>query len=90
MRSGIALEYTSGMIPELNADIGEGCDDAALMPYLDRASIACGGHAGDPGTMRAALAAAQAQGVAAGAHPGYEDRANFGRLVVPMAPLFTS
>ncbi len=36
---------------ELNADIGEGCDDAALMPYLARVSIACGGHAGDAASM---------------------------------------
>jgi UPF0271 protein len=30
---------------ELNADIGEGCDDGPLMPFLTRVSIACGGHA---------------------------------------------
>ena len=29
---------------ELNADIGEGYDDAGLMPYLSRVSIASGGH----------------------------------------------
>ena len=64
---------------ELNADIGEGCDDAGLMPYLARASIACGGHAGDAGSMAAALRLASAHGVAVGAHPGYPDRAHFGR-----------
>ena len=37
---------------ELNADIGEGCDDASLMPYLNRVSIACGGHIGDAASMR--------------------------------------
>lgn len=64
---------------ELNADIGEGCDDAGLMPYLARVSIACGGHAGDAGSMAAALRLAGEYGVMVGAHPGYPDRAHFGR-----------
>ena len=64
---------------ELNADIGEGCDDAGLMPYLARASIACGGHAGDADSMAAALRLASEHGVAVGAHPGYLDRIHFGR-----------
>ncbi|MDP2266130.1 MAG: 5-oxoprolinase subunit PxpA [Thiobacillus sp.] len=65
---------------ELNADIGEGYDDAGLMPYLARASIACGGHAGDAASMTAALSLAADHGVMVGAHPSYPDRANFGRL----------
>lgn len=70
---------------DLNADLGEGVgDDAAMMGIVSSANIACGGHAGDAATMRAALEAARARGVSAGAHPGYEDRANFGRVVVPM------
>lgn len=64
---------------ELNADIGEGCDDAGLMPMLDRVSIACGGHAGDVASMAAALRLAAAHGVAVGAHPSYPDRDHFGR-----------
>lgn len=64
---------------ELNADIGEGCNDAGLMPYLTRASIACGGHAGDAGSMAASLQLAADHGVAVGAHPSYPDRARFGR-----------
>lgn len=64
---------------ELNADIGEGCDDASLMPYLARVSIACGGHTGDAGSMAAALRLAAEHGVAAGAHPSYPDRSQFGR-----------
>ncbi len=64
---------------ELNADIGEGCNDAALMPYLARVSIACGGHVGDAASMAAALRLAAEHGVAVGAHPGYPDRARFGR-----------
>ena len=64
---------------ELNADTGEGYDDAGLMPYLARVSIACGGHAGDAGSMAAALRLAGEYGVTVGAHPGYPDRAHFGR-----------
>jgi UPF0271 protein len=64
---------------ELNADIGEGCDDASLMPYLARVSIACGGHTGDAASMVAALRLAADRGVAAGAHPSYPDRSQFGR-----------
>jgi UPF0271 protein len=64
---------------ELNADIGEGGDDAGLMPYLARVSIACGGHAGDAASMTAALRLATEFGVSVGAHPSYPDRENFGR-----------
>lgn len=71
---------------ELNADIGEGCDDAALMPYVARVSIACGGHTGDVASMRAALELAVTHGVAAGAHPSYPDRAGFGRHAVAARP----
>jgi UPF0271 protein len=70
---------------ELNADIGEGCDDAVLMPYLGRVSIACGGHAGDAASMEAALRLAAAHGIAVGAHPAYPDRAGFGRRALPAA-----
>jgi UPF0271 protein len=70
---------------DLNADLGEGVgDDAAMMGIVSSANIACGGHAGGPEEMHAALTTARAGGVAAGAHPGYADRANFGRVVVPM------
>ena len=64
---------------ELNADIGEGCNDAVLMPYLTRVSIACGGHTGDAASMMAALRLAAEHDVAVGAHPGYPDRTGFGR-----------
>jgi len=68
---------------ELNADIGEGCDDASLMPYLARVSIACGGHTGDAASMAIALRLAAEYGVAAGAHPSYPDRSQFGRRALP-------
>jgi UPF0271 protein len=60
--------------------MGEGMDtDAAIFPFISSANIACGGHAGDAGTMRQTVALALQHGVAIGAHPSYPDRAGFGR-----------
>ena len=60
--------------------MGEGMDtDAAIFPFISSANIACGGHAGDAGTMRQTVALALQHGVAIGAHPSYADRAGFGR-----------
>jgi 5-oxoprolinase (ATP-hydrolysing) subunit A len=68
------------MTIDLNADVGEGCgQDAALMPLISSANIACGGHAGDAESMREAVALALAHGVAIGAHPSFPDGENFGR-----------
>lgn len=65
---------------DLNADMGEGIgDDGALLRIVSSANVACGFHAGGPDVMAATMAAAVAQGVAIGAHPGFDDRANFGR-----------
>lgn len=70
---------------DLNADLGEEAgDDAAMLALVSSANIACGAHAGGPEAMFAAMAEAKARGVAVGAHPGYADRAGFGRVVVPM------
>ena len=72
---------------DLNADLGEGMGtDEDLLEIVSSASIACGGHAGDAGTIRRALRLCQANGVRAGAHPGYADRKRFGRfrLVMPL------
>ena len=71
---------------DFNCDLGEGCgDDAAIMPWITSANIACGGHAGDDGSIRETLRLCRAHGVTAGAHPGYEDRAHFGRRELPMS-----
>lgn len=65
---------------DLNSDLGEGCGlDGELMPLLTSANICCGGHAGSRATSYAALGLAGRDGVAVGAHPGYEDREHFGR-----------
>ncbi|GHD65779.1 5-oxoprolinase subunit PxpA [Jeongeupia chitinilytica] len=70
---------------ELNADLGEGYEyDAALMPLIDAANVACGGHAGDVDTMRETVVLARAHGVRIGAHPSYPDREHFGRISLAM------
>ena len=72
---------------DLNCDLGEGVgDDAAVLPYVTSANVACGGHAGDPTTMRRTVAAAVAAGVAIGAHPGLADREHFGRRALALPP----
>ena len=72
---------------DLNCDLGEGIgDEAAILPYITSASIACGEHAGDPATMRQTAAACLAQGVAMGAHPSWPDRAGFGRREMTLPP----
>lgn len=64
---------------DLNADLGEGMDDAAILPFLTSANVACGLHAGGPLTMDRTVALALERGVRVGAHPSYADRENFGR-----------
>jgi 5-oxoprolinase (ATP-hydrolysing) subunit A len=72
---------------DLNADLGEGVgDDEAMLAIVSSANIACGGHAGDESSMRAALRTAKARGVVAGAHPGFPDRENFGRKRMVLPP----
>lgn len=69
----------------LNCDMGESFGnwrmgrDAEVMPHIDCANIACGYHAGDPGTMRRTVALALEHGVTIGAHPAYPDLVGFGR-----------
>ncbi|HKC55538.1 MAG TPA: 5-oxoprolinase subunit PxpA [Vicinamibacterales bacterium] len=66
---------------DLNADLGEECGhDAALLRSITSANVACGRHAGSPTVMRDTVLLACEHGVAVGAHPGFDDRPNFGRL----------
>src|SRR5258708_26253396 len=74
---------------DLNCDMGEledAAHEAALMAYITSANIACGGHAGDAQTMERTARLALERGVRIGAHPGYPDRENFGRLGIAMTP----
>jgi UPF0271 protein len=76
---------------DLNCDMGElpeaiaNGTQEALMRSVTSANVACGGHAGDEETMRTTILQALRHGVAIGAHPGYADRENFGRLELQMS-----
>jgi UPF0271 protein len=65
-----------GELPEAIAD---GTQES-LMRSITSVNIACGGHAGDAQTMRTTIKQALRWKLAIGAHPGYPDRENFGRL----------
>lgn len=73
----------------LNCDMGESFGvwemgvDEQLMPHIDLANIACGGHASDPNVMSRTLAIAKQYAVTIGAHPSYADIAGFGRRSIP-------
>ncbi|MGO2933563.1 LamB/YcsF family protein [Microbacterium sp.] len=73
---------------DLNSDLGENTpdrivsDDAAMLEIVTSANVSCGFHAGSPEGIRETLAAAVRRGVAIGAHPGYRDYENFGRIAV--------
>lgn len=76
---------------DLNCDMGESFGpwpmgaDAAILPYVTSANVACGFHAGDPLGMARTVALAGQHGVAIGAHPGYPDLAGFGRRDLHMS-----
>lgn len=80
-------------MPEIdfNSDVGEGFslyqagDDAAVLPHITSANIACGFHAGDSRTMRQTVALAARLGVAVGAHPGFQDLQGFGRRLMKLS-----
>ena len=77
---------------DLNADLGESWggqlmgDDEAMLELVTTANIACGGHAGDLSTMRAAAASAARRGVAITAHVSYADVPGFGRRFLDLSP----
>ena len=69
---------------ELPAAIANGTQES-LMPSLTSVNIACGGHAGDEQMMRETIEQALRWKLAIGAHPGYPDRENFGRMELQMS-----
>ena len=77
---------------DINCDMGESYgawkmgEDAAVMPYITSANVACGFHGGDPGTIRTTVALALEHGVAIGAHPSLPDLQGFGRRVMKISP----
>ncbi len=79
--TSIDLNCDMGELPEAIAD---GTQEA-LLRSITSANVACGGHAGDERTMRTTIEQAMRAGVVVGAHPGYPDRENFGRLELKMS-----
>jgi len=78
---------------DINADVGEGLgNEALMMPYLSSCNIACGGHAGDDETMTQVVRLAKDYKVKIGAHPSFPDVLNFGRAVMDIsaADLYSS
>ncbi len=77
---------------DINCDMGESFgrwtlgNDAALMPLITSANIACGWHAGDPAVMRQTVELAVAHGVGIGAHVGFPDLLGFGRRRIDVTP----
>ena len=77
---------------DLNCDMGESYgawkmgEDAAVMPYITSANIACGFHGGDPATIRKTVRLALDHGVAIGAHPSLPDLQGFGRRAMKISP----
>lgn len=72
---------------DLNADVGEGAAaEVELLQFVSSASVACGGHAGDARSMRETVARAVERGITIGAHHGYPDKRNFGRVEIGAKP----
>jgi UPF0271 protein len=84
----IDLNCDMGELPEAIAD---GTQES-LMRSLTSVNVACGGHAGDEQTMKTTVEQALRRELAIGAHPGYPDRANFGReeLILPAEAIASS
>lgn len=76
---------------DLNSDIGESYgqwslgDDAAILPLISSANVACGFHAGSPDVILTTLRAAAKNDVAVGAHVSYPDLVGFGRRNIDIA-----
>jgi len=76
----------------INCDTGEGFglyrlgDDAAIMPFIDLANVACGFHASDATIMRNTVRLAKKHAVKVGAHPSLPDLQGFGRRAMVISP----
>jgi len=80
------VPYNSMHTIDINCDLGEGFpNDKALMKFISSANIACGYHAGDIDTIKSTIAYCIENGVAVGAHPGFNDKANFGRTEMELS-----
>jgi UPF0271 protein len=70
----------------LNADLGEGAsEEDRILARIDSANVACGVHAGSVSMTIATAARCRELEVEVGAHPGFDDRAGFGRIELPLS-----
>jgi 5-oxoprolinase (ATP-hydrolysing) subunit A len=78
-------------VTTINCDMGEAFglyrmgDDAALMPLISEANVACGFHASDFNHMRNTVRLAKQHNVKVGAHPSLPDLQGFGRREMKMS-----
>ena len=71
---------------DINADIGEGCNnDKNLFPLISSCNIACGGHTGDNESIKNSIILAINHDVKIGAHPSFPDKLNFGRKLMKIS-----
>ncbi|WP_252312151.1 LamB/YcsF family protein [Sinobaca sp. H24] len=77
---------------DLNCDLGESFgpyvlgNDEEVLKEITSANIACGYHAGDYRVMAQTVKQVAVAGVAAGAHPGFQDLQGFGRREIQISP----
>jgi len=72
---------------DINCDLGEGFNnDEVIMQYITSANIACGYHAGNQKTIRKTILLAKKHNVNIGAHPSFNDKKNFGRVLIDLTP----
>jgi len=77
---------------KINVDLGEAYGnykagpDEELIPLIDHANVACGGHAGDPMIMQETVRVCKERGILVGAHPGLPDIQGFGRREIKYTP----
>eukprot|EP00656_Telonema_subtile_P030657 TRINITY_DN33639_c0_g1_i1.p1 TRINITY_DN33639_c0_g1~~TRINITY_DN33639_c0_g1_i1.p1 ORF type:complete len:730 (+),score=149.61 TRINITY_DN33639_c0_g1_i1:50-2239(+) len=67
---------------DLNADCGEGFDDAGLLEYVTSVNVCCNEHAGTSQGIANVVRMASELQAGVGAHVSFEDRENFGRVAL--------
>jgi 5-oxoprolinase (ATP-hydrolysing) subunit A len=70
----------------INSDLGEGAGhDEEILPFIDSANVGCALHAGSASITIATGRRCRELGVQVGAHPGFDDRENYGRVELPLS-----
>jgi 5-oxoprolinase (ATP-hydrolysing) subunit A len=74
---------------DLNCDMGEGfeANEASILPYVSSINVSCAAHAGSVIDIHKTLDRAANYPVLIGAHPGYADKPNFGRINLSLSKI---